>query len=91
MERNGLKDTEEARGGRPSARSFGHGLPRLVEALSISPREVPRPPTMKHRRSGDQIPAHETHEGWRYGEKIESTAAFSEWLDKILEWIEKQK
>lgn len=90
MARNGLKHTDEARGGKSQARSFGHHLQSLVEELNISPREVPKPPRMLAKRTNNIIQHHQTHECWRYGEKLVDTKAFSDWLDVVIAWVEKQ-
>jgi len=86
MQRNNLKNTDDARGGVSSARSYVHYLLRLIGALNIPRASVKVPPPIILSRSGISINISDTHQAWRYGEKINDTSVICEWLNSIIEW-----
>lgn len=86
MQRNGLKTTEDARGSAQSARSYGHRLPALVQALSISRSSVSRQPLVRTSRTGDVVDTAALHEAWRYGERLEGVSDVHAWLQTIITW-----
>jgi hypothetical protein len=86
MLQNSLKMTDESRGGALSARSFGHNIRSLIQALNISRSSIKAPPAIVVERTGQSGDPAILHEAWRYGEKIRDTNAVCEWLISLIDW-----
>lgn len=86
MLQNNLKVADEARGSALSARSYGHNINRLIQALNISRASIKRSPQIVVERTGHFGDSAVLHEAWRYGEKIRDTSAMYEWLTSLVEW-----
>lgn len=86
MLRNNLKTTDEVRGNALSARSYGHNIRNLIQALNISRASIRACPQIVIKRTGQVGDPAILHEAWRYGEKIHHTSAVCEWLTSLIEW-----
>ena len=88
MSRNGLKDTDEERGGARAASRYGHRIHDLAGDLRV-PVALAKPPAQIALMPGGQVVAVERyHEVWRYGGRIDTTVLLFEWLLKLTDWAE---
>lgn len=86
MLQNNLKVADEARGSARSARSYGHNIRGLIQALNISRAAIKASPQIVVERTGQPGDPAILHEAWRYGEKIRDTSVVCEWLTSLIEW-----
>lgn len=86
MLQNNLRVADEARGSARSARSYGHNIRGLIQALNISRTSIKAFPQIVIERTGQSGDTAILHEAWRYGEKIQDSNAVFEWLASLVEW-----
>ena len=89
LDRHQFRDTSSANAYAQAARSFGHDLLRLIEALNIPATAVGPLPTTMLQRSKTPFACKALHEAWRYGEKVSETSSIHSWLSSIVEWARK--
>lgn len=89
MQKNNLRDTAEERGPYLSAKSFVHNLNRLITALNIPAASLQATPTVRLTRTGERNEISDLHQAWRYGEKVDNTAAICQWLTTLIEWCKR--
>ncbi|MBB3947832.1 hypothetical protein GGQ73_003803 [Rhizobium skierniewicense] len=86
MLRNNLKTTDEVRAGGKSARGHKHNLDGLIADLRIPQSSIKVRPKIVLTRTRFEGQTPILHEAWRYGEKVDNTAAQFDWLMSIVEW-----
>lgn len=91
MIQNNLKDTSDSRGTAIPASKFVHNILRLADVLRM-PRSAYAPnPGFVLLRTGRTIDVSQLHQAWRYGERIMDTDRIYAWLQKILDWIKRNR
>ena len=88
MSRNGLKDTDDERGGARPASRYGHRLHDLAGDLRVPAAVAKAPARGVLAPSGDVVAVERYHEVWRYGGRISDTASLFEWLSKLATWAQ---
>lgn len=88
LNRHGLADTDASSLQAMPARSFGHDIPALVQALGIPATQVGPLPSTVMRATKEPCGHAHLHEAWRYGEKVRDLAPITTWLGTILSWAQ---